>query len=558
MELLSQEDFLSILNYLRETEPEIYNNEKSREYIDMDKAKNIIKLLLKNEKLNQFLISGLLEQYAEFTYTNQEGIENSTLEVADPNIPEEDYTIQLSEEDFKRIISSIVIDDIHLTDSQIDTACKTYERLKENRELNKKISYNCVKEYATYIYYNRYQIRKLVSKDLSKIKRDGEGNYILRDEDFVGKMNNNGGHNSPLWICIYVADDEEEEKTSKNLKDLIEEKINSLKKENRTEKKEEKILRKQIKENQEGMEYEDVVNPREIRNDIVVKNLLNENERETALIAEEIARQLGFAVAQYYPAIYIGSKYTKEAAEARQKESGLEPDKDLVYVTERIVLTPNFLEPGEELITGDRIAQYEMDVSQVPKCIEAYFKKEGVSEEKIQELISDYRMVMAYNCLINHRDCHNGNWGYIKGEDGEYRISHIFDLEGSLDENTSDIRAIFVGENYTFSGNNIDEFILDEVLKDPKCRERVKDFLKLDLQKVFRNVNLSKRITIPKAKKQRVMRVLEKEKLIFREAIDRAENGELVDVLDKEKTDIIVNESITCNSKKIELDEETR
>ena len=104
VELLSQEEFLSILNYLRETEPEIYNNEKSREYIDMDKAKNIIKLLLKNEKLNQFLISGLLEQYAEFTYTNQEGIENSTLEVADPNIPEEDYTIQLSEEDFKKIV----------------------------------------------------------------------------------------------------------------------------------------------------------------------------------------------------------------------------------------------------------------------------------------------------------------------------------------------------------------------------------------------------------------------------------------------------------------------
>ncbi|MBR2588228.1 MAG: hypothetical protein IKD77_03355 [Bacilli bacterium] len=557
MELLNQEVFLSILNYVRDMDPEVYKNEKCREYIDIDKAKNIIKLVLKNEKLNQFLISGFLDKYVEFIYRNQEGIKNSTLDVMEQKIPEGDFVIKLPCEDFKKIISKIVIDDIHLPDAEIEDVCKVYEELKENKELDNKISFNYVKEYATFIYYNRYQIRKLESKDLPKIKMDVEGNYILRDEDFVGKVNNDGGHNSPLWICIYSDKDETEERGNKKFKEIIEEKINFFKNisESRIEKKEEKILRKQIEEHQGDMGYEDVVKPKEIRNDIVVKNLLPENERETALIAEEIARQLGFPVAQYYPAKYIGTAYTKETAEQKQREDGTNYDKELVYVTEKIVLTPNFLEPGEELITGDRIAQYEMDVAEVPKCIEAYFKKEGVDDEKIKDLISDYRIVMAYNCFINHRDCHNGNWGYIKDANGEYKISHIFDLEGSLDENNSDIRAIFVGDKSSFYGSNIDEFLLEELLEDKKCRDRVKDFLNLNLQKVFRNVTLSKRITIPKAKQCKVMKVIEKEKQIFSSIIEKFENEKFFDDdgLIEEK-----DENVLCDSKKIEYDEVVR
>ena len=254
-----------------------------------------------------------------------------------------------------------------------------------------------------------------------------------------------------------------------------------------------------------------------IKNDIVVKNMLPENQRETALIAEEIARELGMPVAQYYPARYVGTMYAKEQAEKRCEKDGKIPEKDLVYMTERIVLTPNFLEEGEELITGDRIAKYEMDVSIVPDLIRNYLRKEGVVEEKIESLVSDYRTVMAFNCFINHRDCHNGNWGFIKKADGEYKISHIFDLEGCLDENINCIRAIYIGDEYSEPGKNIDYSLLMNLMEDEKCREKMKEIFLLDLNKVFANVNISKGISISKKKQVDVIRVIGKEKQIFDE-----------------------------------------
>lgn len=256
--------------------------------------------------------------------------------------------------------------------------------------------------------------------------------------------------------------------------------------------------------------------------------MLPENERETALIAEEIARELGLPVAQYYPAKYVGTMYTKEAAQKRLESEGENPEKDLVYLTDRIVLTPNFLEEGEELITGDRIAKYEMDVSVVPNLIRNYLRKDGVPEGKIESLISDYRVIMAFNCFINHRDCHNGNWGFIKNANGEYKISHIFDLEGSLDENTNYIRAIHIGDVFSVTGENIDESILMNLFQDNKCKEKMQEIFSLNLNKVFMNINILKGITIPKKKQVDVIRIISKEKQIFEEVfrkISRMKNA---------------------------------
>ena len=416
------------------------------------------------------------------------------------------------------MISKITIDEKHLPDEEIQAGCDAYKALKERRNLHDMITKKFLNKYALFVYHNRYQIRKLVSKDLCNIKIDNEGNYILNDNDFLEKINNDGGHNSPLWICINISQ-VNNDKGEKNFKDILERRINRIINlpENIAniivDKEEDKILKQQFEEQSEdGVK---VVKNDKIQNDIVVKNMLPENERETALIAEEIARQLGLSVAQYYPAKYIGSKYSKEMAQKNQQENGLDKNKELVYMTPNIVLTPNFLESEEELITGDRIAKYEMDISKVPDLIRKFLRKDGVSNSKIEDLISDYRIIMAYNCFINHRDGHNGNWGFVKNKNGDYKIAPIFDLEGSLDENVNNIRAVYIGDIFSGMGVNIDKHLFMHLLQDKKCKEKVQDFFTLSMSKVFDNVSISKGITISDNKKQRVTRVIRKEQEIL-------------------------------------------
>lgn len=518
MTLLDEKNFVKILEHEKNTEPDVYANKQSREYIDIEKAKSIIKLLLKNEKLNEFLISGFLEKYVEYVYKNKEQIESIPINKDNIGIDQNEYSFDFSDEDFRKMISKITIDEKHLPDEEIQAGCDAYKALKERRNLHDMITKKFLNKYALFVYHNRYQIRKLVSKDLCNIKIDNYGNYILNDNDFLEKINNDGGHNSPLWICINISQ-VKNDKGEKNFKDILERRINRIINlpENIAniivDKEEDKILKQQFEEQSEdGVK---VVKNDKIQNDIVVKNMLPENERETALIAEEIARQLGLSVAQYYPAKYIGSKYSKEMAQKNQQENGLDKNKELVYMTPNIVLTPNFLESEEELITGDRIAKYEMDISKVPDLIRKFLRKDGVSNSKIEDLISDYRIIMAYNCFINHRDGHNGNWGFVKNKNGDYKIAPIFDLEGSLDENVNNIRAVYIGDIFSGMGVNIDKHLFMHLLQDKKCKEKVQYFFTLSMSKVFDNVSISKGITISDNKKQRVTRVIRKEQEIL-------------------------------------------
>ena len=534
MELVNLDQYMEVVEKLKNQEPEVYAKPKQKYYINQDKAKSIIKQVLKNKKLNDFLISGCIEEYVEYIYKNRDLIQN---------VPENDglddtvtsgKKIELSDEDFKRTISKIVIDDIHLPEDKIEEGCNAYKKLKTNPYLYGKISEKFINRYVTFIYYNRYAIRKLVSKELSKVKIDADGNYILTDDDFIGKINCDGGHNSPLWICIDLPDEEQEESKeldgeSNKFKAYLQNRIDKIKnlKENITEgivdKEETKVVINQIKEQEKELQEANLPEVKNVANtgfekNIVVKNLLPENERETALIAEEIARQLGLPVAQYYPAKYLGKKFSKEEAEKNRMIDG-KKNSELVYMTKDIVITPNFLEPGEELVTGDRIAGYEMDISVVPSLIEKYMSKEGIPQERINELISDYRTVMAYNCFINHRDCHNGNWGFIKKKDGDYKISHIFDLEGSLDENVHQIREIYVGDVYSEADKNIDKELLMELLKDERCRAKVMEFNRLNLFRVYSNINISKGVRISQDKQRKVEEVITREKLILEETL---------------------------------------
>ena len=347
MELVNLDQYMEVVEKLKNQEPEVYAKPKQKYYINQDKAKSIIKQVLKNKKLNDFLISGCIEEYVEYIYKNRDLIQN---------VPESDglddtvtsgKKIELSDEDFKRTISKIVIDDIHLPEDKIEEGCNAYKKLKTNPYLYGKISEKFINRYVTFIYYNRYAIRKLVSKELSKVKIDADGNYILTDDDFIGKINCDGGHNSPLWICIDLPDEEQEESKeldgeSNKFKAYLQNRIDKIKnlKENITEgivdKEETKVVINQIKEQEKELqeanlpEVKNVANPGFEKN-IVVKNLLPENERETALIAEEIARQLGLPVAQYYPAKYLGKKFSKEEAEKNRMIDG-KKNSELVYM----------------------------------------------------------------------------------------------------------------------------------------------------------------------------------------------------------------------------------
>lgn len=158
-----------------------------------------------------------------------------------------------------------------------------------------------------------------------------------------------------------------------------------------------------------------------------------------------------------------------------------------------------------------------MDVSKVPNLIREYLKKENVSGEKIEKLISDYRLIMVYNCFINHRDCHNGNWGYIKNKDGDFKIAHIFDLEGSLCENIHHIRAIYVGDYMD------DEHIYDELLQDDNVRKRANQFLYLNMRNVMNKVVVSKGVYVPFSKRNATYDLIENQKKVLEKAIIKIE-----------------------------------
>lgn len=460
--MLNEECFINILSLLKFVDKANNINAGGQE-IDLDKAKSIIKSLKENEKFDSFISDRFLEEYVLMIYKYKGRIKEE-MSFPDINtIETNSYYINMSVSEFRKTLSRITIGENHLDEDEVEECCKLYEDILNNKVIHNILSYYILRDYALFIYTNRYQIRMVIDNKLFELPIDKDGNYILDDDMFISRINRDGGKNSPLWICMNVSED--------------------------APKQNDKIL----------------------ANDIVVKNLFKKNQRETSLIAEEIARQLGLPVAQYYPAIYVGNKFKEKESEE--------------FVSQKIALTPNFLKPGEELITGDRIAKYDMDISTVPDKIREFFRKQGVDEKEIERLISDYRIVMAYNCLINHRDCHNGNWGYIKSEDGTFHISHIFDLEGSLDENIEEIREIYVG-NIWSTGNNIDSDLLRELLKDETCRKRVAKFLELDIENVFSHVRLSKGISIPDDKKKRVKDVISKEQNIIRDVIKEIEREE--------------------------------
>ena len=233
----------------------------------------------------------------------------------------------------------------------------------------------------------------------------------------------------------------------------------------------------------------------------LIKELDKDNDIKTTLISEQIAREAGYEVAEYYPAIFEGKE---------------------------VILTPSFLKikstpnekeySEEEIIQGKKISGSNMDISENPELIRKYFSEMGCSEEKIQELIEKYKSVMLYNIFINLRDGHNGNWGVIQGENNEFRFTPIFDLEGGLAENKLNIRPMYIHENYD------DESMLKYLLEDKRIREYAKGLLKVDMDKVYEEVEKSKKIKIPRETRLVNSKVINRSKEKLEEILAMKEN----------------------------------
>lgn len=248
---ITEEGFVKVLQAIK------FNRENDSN-INIKKGFDIINLVRKNKKFNEFLISKFIEDYIKYVCTHKTVIEQNIANNYKSDLNNNGFYIKMSCDSFKNMATKITIDGKHLSDEEIEQAIESFKLLQSNNRLNNIISYKYIKDYVSYVYTNRYQIRKHLSKRINRLKKDKDGDYLI-DDSYIVRDNNDGGKNSPFWISIEIDDNEE-------LKG-------------------------------------------DITKDIVVKNMFKENEKETALIAEEIARELQLPVAQYYPAKYVGKKY---------------------------------------------------------------------------------------------------------------------------------------------------------------------------------------------------------------------------------------------------------
>lgn len=216
---------------------------------------------------------------------------------------------------------------------------------------------------------------------------------------------------------------------------------------------------------------------------VLVKGMAKENNPYTTLISEQIAREAGYDVATYYPAILKGKN---------------------------VVVTPSFLKVEdmpdgtvreEEIISGKRISGENMDLSENPALIREYFEARNVPKAQIDSLVEGYKSIMLYNIFINTRDGHNGNWGVIQGKNS-YRFTPIFDLEGGLSENKLNIRPFHIGDDWD------DETMLNYLLQDGRMKKYAKRLLSVDMDKVYSEVERTKKVKIPKEIKEANKKVI--------------------------------------------------
>lgn len=173
-------------------------------------------------------------------------------------------------------------------------------------------------------------------------------------------------------------------------------------------------------------------------------------------------------------------------------------------------MTPDFLKIGEDLISGKDICESNMNVRKVPEIIRKYLESDGATQENIQEIIRQYKIIMAYNIFINHRDGHNGNWSIIKKNDEKFYFAPIYDLEGCLTENKHNIRATYI-DDFNYDDNAALEFLFE----DPQVKEKFEGFFKTNMLKVFSDIKNKKGININSELRQELYDFISQRKKSF-------------------------------------------
>ena len=165
-----------------------------------------------------------------------------------------------------------------------------------------------------------------------------------------------------------------------------------------------------------------------------------------------------------------------------------------------------------------------MDISENPNLIRKYFIDRGILPEEREKIVERYNSTMLFNIFVNSRDGHNGNWGVIKSLNNQYRFAPIFDLEGGLAENSLNIRATNLNGIY-----DNDEAMIKYLLRDPKMRKYAEALLNINMDRVYENIELSKRVKVPQEVRKATNKVIENSKSLLYKVMNRREQQTLDD-----------------------------
>lgn len=141
-ELVSEENFMKILEVIKSNEDES---------IELKKGKKIIELIKSNEKFDNFLTSQFIEDYIQYMYTNYNNIMKYDSNESSEKIHGTDLCIDMTEDEFKKEIQKIAIEGEHLSEDELQKAMESFQKVKSDKNFDNIISYRFIKEYVKYV-----------------------------------------------------------------------------------------------------------------------------------------------------------------------------------------------------------------------------------------------------------------------------------------------------------------------------------------------------------------------------------------------------------------------
>lgn len=178
------------------------------------------------------------------------------------------------------------------------------------------------------------------------------------------------------------------------------------------------------------------------------------------------------------------------------------------------IITCNFLEEGQSLISGEDISSTEdtLKIEDRLKNIEVYLRNEKVEPQVIKQIRQDYIKLSFFNKFIKNCDEDEWNFGFIQDSEGKIiGLAPAYDFDFSFDVNININRSLLLNDNTRkissfikqFSGESwfsdfvqrfINNFNIDEVLEgvqeehkielESRVIEYYKNFLQIQFEEV--------------------------------------------------------------------------